>query len=72
MGSQESDSADDYRFEELEMTKTRALFELTEERSRVHPRGVDQDVHQTLVQELSVTRTRLKEEVLLSSLILHK
>ena len=52
-----------YRFEDLEMSKTRALFELTEERSKVHPRGVDYDLHQTTVQELSVTRTRLKEEV---------
>lgn len=52
-----------YRFEDLEMSKTRALFELTEERSKVHPRGVDYDLHQTTVQELSITRTRLKDEV---------
>ena len=45
------------------MSKTRAWFELTEERSKVQPRGVDYDLHQTIVQDLSVMRTRLKEEV---------
>ena len=52
------------RFEDLEMSKTKALFELTEERSRVHPRGVDHEVHQAALQELSATKCRLKDEVL--------
>lgn len=52
------------------MSKTRALFELTEERGKVHPRGVDYDLHQTTVQELSVTRSRLKEEVSVNDQIL--
>lgn len=45
------------------MSKTRALFELTEERGRVHPRGVDPEEHQLALHELSATRSRLKDEV---------
>ena len=47
----------------MELSKTRALFELTEERSKAQPRGIDHEVHQTALHELSATRGRLEEEV---------
>ena len=51
------------RYEEAEMNKTSAMFELTQERNKVHPRGVDHESHQGVLQELTITRTRLKQQV---------
>ena len=51
------------RYEEAEMNKTSAMFELTQERNKVHPRGVDHECHQGVLQELTITRTRLKQQV---------
>jgi len=44
------------------MCKSRALFDLTEERNKVHPRGVDYQEHQEVLQELAAARLRLKQK----------
>ena len=51
------------RYEEAELSKTSALFDLTQERNKIHPRGVDHEIHQGVLSELNMTRTRLKQQV---------
>ena len=51
------------RCEELEVARSTAIFELTEERNKIHPRGVEPAVHQETLHELQAARARLAQKV---------
>ena len=48
------------------MTRSTAIFELAEERDKIHPRGVDAGVHEETLHELQAARTRLAQKVRLA------